>query len=292
MRNGVGTGRSKMFTDGNPVAAYLKEISGGRKLSTKAEKILAVRIRKGDRAAMNALVQANLKFVVAVCHNYENQGLPLGDLINEGNLGLLRAAARFDENQGCRFISYAVWWIRQGILNALAEQSRDVTLSTATTAAIHRIEVANRNLTQKLGRAATLEELELETGLKASRIKACQELTLASLSLDYPSEGGEGTCKDSLADESWSRTEDILERFQTRRALDTVLKGLGRRERLIIESLFGLGQEPAMTLMGLAQRLGVSKERVRQLKAAALAKLKTLLLLTATYPCVSPHSAY
>jgi RNA polymerase primary sigma factor len=277
-------GETDLFGASNPVAAYLREIGSTRKLSTQVEKILASRIRQGDLAARNILVQANLKFVVAVCHHYENQGLPMADLINEGNLGLMRAAARFDEHQDCRFITYAVWWVRQGILNALAEQSRDITLSTATTTAIHRIGKSIRRLSQRLGRDPSLEELELETGYKSARIGSCLELMNPVLSIDYPGKEGEGAFGETLADDGESSTENQVERFQTRRAIEAVMHNLNRRERQVIESFYGLGKENAGSLRILAKRVGVSKERVRQLKAGALAKLKSLLLLSAKYP--------
>lgn len=291
MRGSTRNGEAELFGESNPVAAYLREIGPTRKLSSKVEKILASRIRNGDKAARNFLVQANLKFVVAVCRNYENQGLPMADLINEGNLGLMRAAARFDEHQDCRFISYAVWWIRQGIMNALAEQSRDITLSTATTAAIHRIGKSIRRLSQKLGRDPSLEELELETGYKSARIAACLELMGPALSMDYPGKEGEGSFGDTLADDGESSTVNQAERFQTRRAIDAVVRGLNRKERQVIESFFGLENGSAGSLRSLADKLGVSKERVRQLKAGALAKLKSLLLLSAKYPCLSPDGS-
>ena len=291
MRNNPRNRGTELFGESNPVAAYLREIGPTRKLSSKAEKILASRIRQGDNAARNMLVQANLKFVVAVCHNYENQGLPMADLINEGNLGLMRAAARFDEHQDCRFITYAVWWIRQGIMNALAEQSRVLTLSTATTSAIHRIGKSIRHLSQKLGRDPSAEELELETGYKSERIKSCLELMGAPLSIDFPGRKGEGAFGDILADVGDSNTESRVERFQTRRAIEAVVHGLNRKERQVIESFFGLGTENAGSLRSLANKLGVSKERVRQLKAGALVKLKALLVLSAKYPCLAPEGS-
>jgi RNA polymerase primary sigma factor len=276
---------SELFRDPDPVAAYLDEISGSHKLTSKEEKALAVRIRKGDRTALNLLVTSNLKFVVAVCRNYRNQGMSFGDLINEGNLGLMRAAARFDEHQDCRFVSYAVWWIRQGIMEAMAQQTREVALSSSTTTAINRINVAVRKLTQKLGRNPGLEELELETGYTAGRIADCRRLMEPSLSLDYPSGHDESTIQDRLADGSDAGTGVRLERFQTERTLARILKGLNRRERMVIESLYGLGDGNAMTVRSLAAKLGVSMERIRQLKAAALNKLKGLLELAAKYPC-------
>jgi RNA polymerase primary sigma factor len=288
MRHATDDNHATLFNATNPVAAYLKEISGSSKLTNREEKLLAARVRKGDRAARNLLIEANLKFVVAVCRNYENRGLPFGDLINEGNLGLMRAAARFDENQDCRFISYAVWWIRQGIMSALAAQTRDVTLSTTTTGVMHKINSATRALTQRLGRSPSLDELELETGLRAGRIEACMQLMGSPLSLDYAYDAEDGTLRNLLPDESEWRTELEVERFQTKRALEKVLDGLEPRERQVIESYFGIGTESVTGLPGLSKRLGISRERVRQLKVRALNKLKMLLNAAAKYPCAGP----
>ncbi|MEO6098140.1 MAG: RNA polymerase sigma factor RpoD/SigA [Fibrobacteria bacterium] len=288
MRHATDGNHATVFHGTNPVAAYLKEISGSCKLSPREEKVLAARIRGGDRTARNLLVEANLKFVVAVCRNYENQGLPLGDLINEGNLGLMRAAARFDETKDCRFISYAVWWIRQGIMSALATQTRDVTLSTSTTSVIHKINCATRALTQRLGRSPSLDELELETGFHAGRIEACMQLMGSSLSFDYAYDEEDGTLRNLLPDESEWRTELEVDRFQTKRALEKLLNGLEPRERHVIESFFGMGADAGVGLRGLSKRLGVSRERVRQLKIRALAKLKVLLNAAAKYPCAAP----
>jgi RNA polymerase primary sigma factor len=276
---------ASIFTgEHNPVAAYLKDIGGTSKLTSREEKILAVRIRKGDRKALHTLVQANLKFVVAVCRNYENQGLPMADLINEGNLGLIRAANRFDENQDCRFISYAVWWIRQSIMSAMADQTRTVRLSTTTTSAINRIHLAMRGLTQKLGREPTAEEVELETGYNASRVRTCVRLMNKSISLDSIREDEGGSFQDTLADESDSGTTAILEHFQAKRALDQVLMALDRREREVIRLYFGMETDYGADLSSLAKRFGVTKERVRQIKIKALAKLKALMLMMAKYP--------
>jgi RNA polymerase primary sigma factor len=288
MRHATDGNHATLFNGSNPVAAYLKEISGSFKLTNREEKLLAARVRQGDLAARNLLIEANLKFVVAVCRNYENRGLPLADLINEGNLGLMRAAARFDENQDCRFISYAVWWIRQGIMSALAAQTRDVTLSTSTTGVIHKINTATRALTQRLGRSPSLDELELETGLHAGRIEACMQLMGSSLSLDYAYDEEDGTLRNLLPDESEWRTELEVERFQTKRALEKLLDGLEPRERQVIESFFGMGAYAGAGLPGLSKRLGISRERVRQIKAKALLKLKALLSTAAKYPCAAP----
>lgn len=282
-REQVGKG-SIFFGEHNPVASYLKDIRLSSKLTSKEEKALAARIRRGDRKALHTLVQANLKFVVAVCRNYENQGLPMADLINEGNLGLMRAADRFDENQDCRFISYAVWWIRQSITTAMADQTRTVRLSTTTTSAIGKIKAAIRHLTQRLGREPTAEEVELETGYNASRVKTCVRLMQKSLPLDFFTDRDGEALQGTLADESDSGTAAIVEHFQTKRALDRALKTLDVREREVIRLYFGMESDYGADLQSLAMRFGVTKESVRQIKIKALAKLKVLMKMMAKYP--------
>jgi RNA polymerase primary sigma factor len=266
-----------LFTEADPLIAYFHDIKGTDKLSSRQEKELAKRIRAGDRRAVNELVQANLKFVVAVCRQYENRGMPLIDLISEGNLGLMRAAQRFDEKQGCRFISYAVWWIRQAVMTALSDQSRSVRLSTSTTGRMRRLTVISRKLAQRLGREPSAEELELETGMQAGSIRAYLGLLGPSVSLESLPEGLEDGAEDS--------TEAFAERFHAKRAMDQLLKGLSAREREVLDLYFGLRHGEVANLPQMARRLGLSKERVRQIKEKAIAKLKTLLLLSAKYPC-------
>jgi RNA polymerase primary sigma factor len=269
------------FPDDDPLAAYFRDIKGTQKLSTLEEKELARRIRKGDRGALNALVQANLKFVVAVCRQYENRGLPLIDLISEANLGLIRAAERFDEHQNCRFISYAVWWIRQAVMTALADQSRSVRLSTSTTGRMRQVAAAARKLAQRLGREASVEELELETGMHAGSIRAYLRLLDPTVSMDSLPEG--------LEDAGSGAEGTFAEGFHAKRAMDQLLRGLGAREREVLELYFGLRHGEATNLPQMARRLGLSKERVRQIKEKAMSKLKAHLALKAKYPCTAKH---
>lgn len=266
-----------LFSEQDPLLAYFKDIRDTHKLSSREEKALARRIRLGDRRALNELVQANLKFVVAVCRQFEGRGLPLIDMISEGNLGLIRAAERFDEHQDCRFISYAVWWIRQAVSAALADQSRSVRLSTSTTGRMRQLASASRKLAQRLGREPSVEELELETGMQADSIRAYMRLFDPAISLDRAPEG--------LAERRSDTTESSAERFHAKRAMEQVLKSLGPREREVLDLYFGLRHGEAWNLPQMARRLGLSKERVRQIKEKAIAKLKTLLLLNAKYPC-------
>jgi RNA polymerase primary sigma factor len=266
-----------LFLDEDPLVAYFHDIKDSQKLTWKQEKELAARIRMGDRRAVNELVTANLKFVVAVCRQYENRGLPLIDLINEGNLGLIRAAERFDEKQECRFISYAVWWIRQAVTTALSDQTRAVRLSTSTTTRMRQVTAAARKLSQRLGRDASIEELELETGIQAGTIRDYLRLLDHSVSLDTLTEGLAGDPSDS--------TEAFAERFHAKRAMGQLLKGLSAREREVLDMYFGLKHGESSNLPQMAKLLGLSKERVRQIKEKAIAKLKVLLVLGAKYPC-------
>jgi RNA polymerase primary sigma factor len=268
-----------VFVDEDPLLAYFHDIKDSHKLTWKEEKELAARIRTGDRRAVNELVSANLKFVVAVCRQFENRGLPLIDLINEGNLGLIRAAERFDEKQECRFISYAVWWIRQAVTTALADQTRAVRLSTSTTTRMRQVTVATRKLSQRLGRDPSVEELELETGMQAGTIRDYLRLLDHSVSLDSLPEGLEGDAAES--------TEACAERFHAKRAMDQLLKGLSAREREVLDLYFGLKHGETCNLPQMAKLLGLSKERVRQIKEKAIAKLKVLLVLNAKYPCAT-----
>ncbi|MEO7425161.1 MAG: RNA polymerase sigma factor RpoD/SigA [Fibrobacteria bacterium] len=280
--------KSAFLQDTDPLAAYIQDIRDCHKLTSREEKALAVRIRNGDRKAIGKLVEANLKFVIAVARQYENRGLPLTDLISEGNLGLLRAAARFDETQDCRFISYAVWWIRQALVNALADQTRPFRLTTCVTGKMHALKQAARILTQKLGREPSVEELELETGMNSGSIRTCMRLLTSPLSLNAEQDRGTGEFKDTaLAEFPESGTEARMDRFLAKRALDKVMNGLNKREREILRLYFGLDAGPAMDLGQLALKFGMSRERARQIKIKAIAKLKTLLNITAKYPCMA-----
>lgn len=289
MSQGNSNQHARIFHEADPLTAYLQDIRSTQKLTSRQERDLAVRIQLGDRWAVNALVQANLKFVVAVCRQYENRGLPLVDLINEGNLGLMRAAERFSLHHDCRFISYGVWWIRQALMVALADQTRVVRLSTSTTGKMHKLNQASKKLGQSLGRDPSVEELELETGMQANRIRAYLDLMAAPLSLDRKADGeGSGDFVDGLAVDSESGTQAEVERFHAKRAMNQLLMGLDSREREVLDMYYGLKYGMTWNLPEMAKRMGLSKERVRQIKAKAIAKLKVLMTLTAKYPCVPP----
>lgn len=269
------------FTANDPLVAYCHDIRNSHKLTADREKALAVRIRAGDRRALNELVQANLKFVVAVCRQYEHRGLPLADLISEGNLGLIRAAERFDSLQECRFISYAVWWIRQAILTALADQSRSVRITTTTAMRLHKLAKTSQKLSQRLGREPSVEELELETGMHAGRIRTYMMLLASETSLDK--EGNEAA--EGLTANSGEGTEAGAEIFHGKRVLDNLLDGLDEREREVLDLYYGLKHGETANLPQMARKLGLSKERVRQIKEKAVAKLNALFLRASKYPC-------
>jgi RNA polymerase primary sigma factor len=254
---------------------YFKQISSYSPLSSKEEGELSVRIRQGDREALEKLVLANLRFVVSVSHTYKNQGLPLADLINEGNLGLIRAAKRFDERKNFKFISYAVWWIRQGILQALAEQSRIVRLPVNRVCTIHKMGEAERRLQQKRSRSPNMREIADELGIRESDVQRMARIGNRHVSLDAPlgNERG-GVLYDKLSSEDESRTEDAFLRQSLRKELSLLLDQLCPREREVVALYYGIGEDTAYTLDEIGKRLAITRERVRQIKEAALRKLK------------------
>jgi len=253
---------------------YLKQIAKNAPLSSKEEADLAARIRKGDRGAFKKLVLANLRFVVSVSHKYMNQGLPISDLINEGNVGLMRAAGRFDEKKNFRFISYAVWWIRQAILQALAEQSRIVRLPLNRVSSIYKIELTQRRLQQRHQRTASLGEIGNELGMHERDVLKMMQVARRHASLDAPSEDGRSTLYDKLTDDGAGTMEDTMTRISLHRELERSLALLDSREREIINLYFGIGHDTSYTLGDIGQRYSLTRERIRQIKESALKKLK------------------
>ncbi|MFO7892933.1 MAG: sigma-70 family RNA polymerase sigma factor [Longimicrobiales bacterium] len=261
--------------DKSSLDQYLKEISAYPLLKREDEVELAQRIRKGDEEALDKLVRSNLRFVVSVAKKYQNQGVALSDLINEGNLGLIRAAHKFDETKGIKFISYAVWWIRQAILQALAEQSRIVRVPLNRAGALHRIGKRSAVLLQELGREPTVEELADELDLTEDEVRRTLSLSQSHLSLDAPLTPGEDNrLVDYLPDQFAPGPDDET---YDQALMDTVEEALGtlkEREAKILRLYFGLdGQEP-MTLEEIGAILGVTRERVRQIKEKALRRLR------------------
>jgi RNA polymerase primary sigma factor len=267
--------RSQFIPDEGSLALYLKEIGKNRSLTVEEESKLAIKIRQGDRKALETLVKANLRFVVSVARNYQNQGLPLNDLINEGNLGLIRAARRFDEKKNFKFISYAVWWIRQAILQALAEQSRIIKLPLNRVGAIHKIGKVQSKLEQKYQRLPNVEELAAELDLDENEIKETIKIGNTHMSLDAPLQQGEDSrLIDVLQDEFQELPDNGLMEISLQEEVNHTLNTLSEREKEVVRLYFGIGEETSHTLEEIGQRFNLTRERARQIKEKALRRLK------------------
>jgi RNA polymerase primary sigma factor len=254
---------------------YLREISSYPLIDRDEEGILARKIRRGDREALEKLVNSNLRFVVSIAKKYQNQGVALADLINEGNLGLIRAAEKFDETRGVKFISYAVWWIRQAILQALAEQSRIVRVPLNRAGELHRIGKRSSALVQELGREPTVGELAEGLEVDADELYKTMSIAMAHLSLDAPLVPGEDNkLLDYLPDEVRPGPEQEAFEKALKINVEAALSTLKPREATILRLYYGLDGEEAMTLEEIGQQLGVTRERVRQIKERALARLR------------------
>ncbi len=253
---------------------YLKEISVYPLIDRGEEARLAEGIRAGDEGALDKLVRSNLRFVVSVAKRYQNQGVPLVDLINEGNVGLIRAAHRFDESKGIKFISYAVWWVRQAILQALAEQSRIVRIPLNRAGQVHRVARRRSSLRQELGRDPTLGELACETGLSLADVEVTLRVAQGHLSLDGPANrDDDGQLMDYLrAEDQDTDRETLVAAMRT--CVESALASLTPRQAKILRLYFGLDNQPPMTLEEIGRHLGVTRERVRQIKEIALNRLR------------------
>lgn len=265
----------KISVDSESLDQYLREISAYPLISRSDEARLAQRIRADEPDALECLVRSNLRFVVSVAKKYQNQGVSLADLINEGNIGLIRAARKFDETKNIKFISYAVWWIRQAILQALSEQSRIVRVPLSRTGALHRIGRRSSTLTQELGREPTLGEIAEELDLTPEEVKRTLSMAQVHLSLDAPLvPGEEGQLLDRLSDQAApGPDEEVYERALTR-TIDTALGSLKEREAHVLRLYFGLGDCEPMTLEEIGEELSITRERVRQIKHRALERLR------------------
>jgi RNA polymerase primary sigma factor len=262
--------------DESSLDQYLKEISAYPLLKREDEVELAGRIREGDEEALDKLVRSNLRFVVSVAKKYQNQGVALGDLINEGNLGLIRAAHKFDETKGIKFISYAVWWIRQAILQALAEQSRIVRVPLNRAGALHRIGRRSSTMLQELGREPTVEELADELDLSEDEVQRTLAISQTHLSLDAPLTPGEDNrLLDYLPDQFSAGPDDETYERALASTVEEALGTLKEREAKVLRLYFGLedGHDP-MTLEEIGALLGITRERVRQIKEKALVRLR------------------
>ncbi len=267
----------KQFTnrENQSLDKYLQEIGKIILLTPDQEIELAIRIRKGEQAALEHLAKANLRFVVSVAKQYQNQGLSLGDLINEGNLGLLKAAKRFDETRGFKFISYAVWWIRQSILQALAEQSRIVRLPLNRVGALNKIGKAYSNLEQEFEREPNAEELAKELDMDAADIADTLKISGRHISMDAPfTQGEENSLLDVIESELQPSPDHILMDESLKAEIERALSTLSEREAEVIKLYFGLDKENSLTLEEIGERFNLTRERVRQIKEKAIRRLR------------------
>jgi len=254
---------------------YLEEIGEYSPLPPEKEIEFAKRIKKNDKEALDGLIKANLRFVVSVAKEYQNQGLPMEDLINEGNLGLMKAAERFDETRGFKFISYAVWWIRQSILQALAEQSRIVRLPLNRVGAINKIGKVLDNLGQEFEREPSLEELAEHMNMSSYELAETLKTSARHLSLDAPFQQGDGnSLLDVLQNDHLPSPDTNLMDESLRVEINKVLHTLTNREAKIIKLYFGIGQDRPLTLEEIGEIFNLTRERVRQIKEKALRKLR------------------
>ncbi len=254
---------------------YLQEIGKVNLITAEEEVSLAQRIKAGDQKALETLTNANLRFVVSVAKQYQNQGLTLGDLINEGNLGLIKAAQRFDETRGFKFISYAVWWIRQSILQALAEQSRIVRLPLNKIGFINKINKAFSKLEQDFEREPTNDEISHVLQISANDIRDTMRSSGRHISMDAPiMQGEDGNLLDFIPSEDEHSPESMLMSESLRREIDRALSTLTPREADVIRLYYGLTEVPSMTLEEIGERFELTRERVRQIKEKAIRRLK------------------
>ena len=268
---------TKQFTnrESQSLDKYLQEIGKVDLLTPEQEIELAIRIKSGDRTALETLTKANLRFVVSVAKQYQNQGLSLGDLINEGNLGLIKAAKRFDETRGFKFISYAVWWIRQSILQALAEQSRIVRLPLNRVGALNKIGKAYSNLEQEFEREPNASELANELDMDVSEVADTLKISGRHVSMDAPfAQGEENRLLDVIQNDQQPNPDFTLMNESLKAEIERALSTLSEREAEVISLYFGLNKEHSMTLEEIGEKFNLTRERVRQIKEKAIRRLR------------------
>ena len=255
---------------------YLQEIGKVDMISPQEEVQLSIRIRLGDQKSLDRLVKANLRFVVSVAKQYQNQGLTLPDLINEGNLGLIKAAMRFDETRGFKFISYAVWWIRQSILQSLAEQSRIVRLPLNKVGLANKITKAFQRLEQEYEREPSIEELATILDISLNEVSDTMCAGIRHISIDSPlSEGEDGSLIDLMTNPNAEKADKEVEHTESLRSeIQRILKTLTDRQKVVLCYFFGIGVDNPLSLEDIGSRFNLTRERVRQIKDKALTKLR------------------
>lgn len=260
--------------DSASLEIYLQEIGHEKLISTEEEEELARRIKKGDQKALESLTKANLRFVVSVAKQYQNQGLSLLDLINEGNMGLIRAAEKFDETRGFKFISYAVWWIRQSIQQAITDQSRLIRVPTNQVGSANKIRRFVNKFEQENERMPNLSELMDEIDLSESKLKEVMNAGGKQISMDAPMSNEDGSnLLEILPNTETPNTDNLLVQESLKEEIGRSLEKLGERDRNILKAFFGIGQ-PEMTLEEIGEKYNLTRERVRQLKEKAIRRLR------------------
>ena len=270
----------KQFTnrESKSLDQYFAEIGKVELLSPNEEVELAIKIRNGDEEAKDKLVLANLRFVISVAKMFQNQGLSLGDLINEGNLGLIKAAQRFDETRGFKFISYAVWWVRQGIMSAIADQSRVVRLPLNRVSSLTKLNKAYRELEQEYERKPSTEELANILDMTTDEVAYTQQISGRQLSMDAPMKNNDenkNTLMDVLPDKAYDLPDKELMDNSLKDEVINALSRLKEREAEVIRLSFGIGMDHSATLEEIGEKFNLTRERIRQIKEKALSKLKT-----------------
>jgi RNA polymerase primary sigma factor len=269
---------SKQITDrGSGLDRYLSDIAKEELLTAEEEVQLAQRIKSGDQVALDKLVRANLRFVVSVAKQYQNQGLSLQDLINEGNVGLVKAAQRFDETRGFKFISYAVWWIRQSILQAVAEQARIIRLPMNQVGAMAKVKKATALLEQKLQRRPTIKEIADSVDMAEDKVEQLLNLNTRAMSTDAPidEQDDDANFLDIFVQEDQTQTDAAVEQESASKAISHSLDMLSDKERTILCMYFGLGTPREYSLEEIAMKLDISRERTRQIRDRALKRLRS-----------------
>ncbi len=257
------------------LANYLQDIQKVALLTPKEEIELAERVREGNEAALNRLVESNLRFVVSIAKEYQNRGLPLEDLINEGNIGLIKAAKKFDSTRGFRFISYAVWWVRQAIMEAIVNQSKMVRLPFNKVWDVFKVEKTFNELRNDLGRDPSLGEVAVALGISHSDLSSIMRNFGRDLSLDEMiGDDIDSTLMDFIPNDQSPQPDENLQVESLHVEINRVLNSLPTREGTILKLYFGIGEERPLTLSEIGDRLGLSRERVRQIKEMALIKLR------------------
>ncbi len=255
---------------------YLQDIAKESLISPEEEVELAQCIKEGDRQALDRLVKANLRFVVSVAKQYQNQGLSLQDLINEGNLGLIKAAQRFDETRGFKFISYAVWWIRQSILQAVAEQARIIRLPLNQVGAVSKLKKTAAMLEQEYQRKPSTAELAKELDLPEAKVQSLMGMNMHQISTDAPlDDEDEGNFLDVYVDQDSTATDEAVENESDNNAIKRALSSLSDKERQVINMYYGIGTSREYSLDEIALTMGISRERTRQIRDRVLKRLKT-----------------